>query len=300
MSQSEVTQPAGPPHPPPELLVITGMSGAGRTTAGDTLEDLGWYVVDNLPPQLIPALAELTDSVRETVSRVAVTVDIRARKLFTELRAAMEDVQARGIAVRVLFLDAADDVLVRRFESTRRPHPLQDGGRIVDGIVRERVLLDDLRAIADTVIDSSIYNVHQLSTAVAAIFGDQNAPALHLNIMSFGFKYGLPLDADHVVDVRFLPNPHWVPALRPFTGRDAEVSEYVLSQPGIDEFLDRYQAMLEPVFAGYVRENKRYATIAVGCTGGKHRSVAIAEVFGRRLAASEVEINVVHRDLGRE
>jgi UPF0042 nucleotide-binding protein len=291
---------SGSPETRPQLLVITGMSGAGRTTAGDTLEDLGWYVVDNLPPQLIPALAELTDSVRDTVSRVAVTVDIRARKLFTELRAAMEDVQARGIDVRVLFLDAADDVLVRRFESTRRPHPLQDGGRILDGIVRERLMLDELRGFADTVIDSSIYNVHQLSTAVAAIFGDENAPALHLNIMSFGFKYGLPLDADHVVDVRFLPNPHWVPSLRPFTGRDAEVSGYVLGQPGVDEFLDRYQAMLEPVFEGYVRENKRYATIAVGCTGGKHRSVAIAEEFGQRLAAAEVEINVVHRDLGRE
>ena len=284
----------------PELLVITGMSGAGSSTAAKALEDLGWYVVDNLPPQLIAELADLTSKADPALPRVAVAVDVRGRSFFPALNAAMESARARGIRTRLLFLDATDDVLVRRFESVRRPHPLQGSAAIVDGIVEERVLLAELRGEADTVVDTSRLNVHELSSKIIALFGDPGSPAIRLLLMSFGFKYGLPLDADQVADVRFLPNPFWVPELRPHTGLDRQVSDFVLDQAGAVDFVDRYAGAMEPVLRGYVRENKRYATIAVGCTGGKHRSVAIVEVLARRFAVPGVAVTAVHRDLGRE
>jgi UPF0042 nucleotide-binding protein len=294
---------AGPADTTPvtsELLIITGMSGAGRSTAAKALEDLGWYVVDNLPPQLIPELEVLTASAEPSVERIAVAVDVRGRSFFSALSETIESAERAGVRTRLLFLDATDEALVRRFESVRRPHPLQKHAAVLDGIQAERVLLGELRGSADTVVDTSRLNVHELSSKIIALFGDADAPAIRVLLMSFGFKYGLPLDADQVADVRFLPNPFWVPELRPHTGLDEPVSKYVLGQEGAEEFIERYALALEPVLAGYVRENKRYATIAVGCTGGKHRSVAITEVLSRRLAGPGVAITAVHRDLGRE
>jgi RNase adapter protein RapZ len=283
-----------------ELLIITGMSGAGRSTAAKALEDLGWYVVDNLPPQLIGELKVLTTNAEPAVRRIAVAVDVRGRSFFSALSETIEVAERNEVRTRLLFLDATDDVLVRRFESVRRPHPLQGHGAVLDGIQEERKLLSELRGNADTVVDTSRLNVHELSSKIIALFGDADAPSIRILLMSFGFKYGLPLDADQVADVRFLPNPFWVPELRPHTGLDEPVSSYVLGQEGAEDFIDRYALALEPVLAGYVRENKRYATIAVGCTGGKHRSVAITEVLSRRLAGPGIAITAVHRDLGRE
>ncbi len=285
---------------PSELLIITGMSGAGRSTAAKALEDLGWYVVDNLPPQLIAELAVLTANAEPSVRRIAVAVDVRGRSFFSALGEAIPAVEHSGVRTRLLFLDATDETLVRRFESVRRPHPLQGDGAVLDGIRAERAMLGELRGDADTVVDTSRLNVHELASKIIALFGDADAPAIRILLMSFGFKYGLPLDADQVADIRFLPNPFWVPELRPHTGLDEEVSKFVLSQEGAEDFIDRYVMALEPVLAGYVRENKRYATIAVGCTGGKHRSVAVTEVLAKRLAGPGVAITAVHRDLGRE
>ena len=286
---------------PSELLIITGMSGAGRSTAAKVLEDVGWYVVDNLPPQLIESLLELTTTPGRDVPRLAVAVDVRGRSFFAALRHALTDLEERGVEHRVLFLDATDEALVRRFESVRRPHPLQADGRLLDGIIREREALDDLRSLAGTVIDTSFLNVHQLAHSVSDIFSDERAPALRVSVVSFGFKYGLPLDADHVADVRFLPNPFWVPELRPHTGKDPDVRDYVLGQPGALEFIERYADALRPVLAGYQRENKSHATIAIGCTGGKHRSVAVVERLADLIATQPgVAVNVKHRDLGRE
>jgi len=286
--------------PDQEMLVITGMSCAGRSTAAHVLEDLGWYVVDNLPPQLIGRLAELTAAVAPAVTRVAVVVDVRGRSFFAELNAALAELDAAGRPARVLFLDAADEVLVRRYESVRRPHPLQGDGRIVDGIRAERKLLGSLRGRAHTVIDTTRLNVHQLSTAVVEAFGDEDAPTLRLTLMSFGFKHGLPLDAENVADVRFIPNPYWIPELRAYSGLDDPVSSFVLRQEGVQTWVKLYQAALEPALAGYVRENKRFVTIALGCTGGRHRSVALTEELARRLRRDEFALTVVHRDLGRE
>jgi UPF0042 nucleotide-binding protein len=286
--------------PAPELLIVTGMSGAGRTTTGNVLEDLGWFVVDNLPPQMMGPLAVLAAKVGSSLPRLAVVVDVRGRSFFTEIRDALEGLRDSGIRLRVLFLDASDEVLVRRFESVRRPHPLQGDGRILDGIERERELVGDLRATADLVVDTTDLNVHQLSSKILQLFSEEGPARLRVTVMSFGFKYGIPVDADHVVDVRFLPNPFWVSELRPLTGREGPVSEYVLTQPGAVDFIERYVFALEPVMSGYLRENRSYATIALGCTGGKHRSVAMAEEIAARLRATGVNANAVHRDLGRE
>ena len=283
----------------PDLAIITGMSGAGRSTAANVLEDLGWFVVDNLPPALLPTLAELAGRSRGDVARMAAVVDVRSRTFFADLTAALAALKEFGSDPRIVFLEASDDALVRRHEAVRRPHPLQGDGRLSDGIAREREMLRDLRAEADIVLDTSDLNVNELRSKVFAAF-ELDEPGLHATVMSFGFKYGLPVDADLVVDCRFLPNPHWVPELRPLTGRDAPVREYVMSQQGADQFLDTYERLLEIIGAGYQREGKRYATIAVGCTGGKHRSVAMSEELARRLTAAGTETAVVHRDLGRE
>ncbi len=283
----------------PDLAIITGMSGAGRSTTANVLEDLGWFVVDNLPPALLPTLAELGGRSRGDVARMAAVVDVRSRAFFADLTAALAQLAADGSDPRIIFLEASDDSLVRRHEAVRRPHPLQGDGRLVDGITREREMLRDLRAEADIVLDTTDLNVHELGAKVLAAF-DQDEPGLHATVMSFGFKYGLPVDADLVVDCRFLPNPHWVPELRPLNGTDEPVRTYVMAQQGADEFLDTYERLLTIIGDGYQREGKRYATIAVGCTGGKHRSVTMTEELARRLASHGVEASVVHRDLGRE
>jgi RNase adapter protein RapZ len=284
----------------PELVIISGMSGAGRSTAAKCLEDLGWFVVDNLPPALIPTMVDLGARSQGNVARIAVVVDVRGRGFFDSLRESLTDLDTRAVTRRIVFLEASDNALVARFESVRRPHPLQGDGRIVDGIAAERDLLRELRGDADLVIDTSNLNVHELRAKMDAQFTGGGETQLRATVMSFGYKYGLPVDADHVADCRFLPNPHWVPELRPFTGTSEEVSGYVFNQPGAKEFLDRYAELLRLVADGYRREGKRYVTIAVGCTGGKHRSVAMSERLARRLAAEGIETVVVHRDMGRE
>jgi len=284
-----------------QLVVVTGLSGAGRSTAAKCLEDLGWFVVDNLPPSLLPTMVDLGSRSQGAVGKIAVVVDVRSRAFSSDLRTALDDIARLGVHPRVLFLEASDEALVRRFESVRRPHPMQGDGRLVDGIARERELQRDLRGGADLVLDSTRLNVHELRGKVAAAFGGSGTgTGLQLTVLSFGFKYGLPVDADLVADVRFLPNPHWVPELRPHTGRDAAVRDFVLAQDGAKDFLDGYESVLRLVFDGYVREGKHYALVAVGCTGGKHRSVAMTEQLAARLAGDGVEVSVVHRDLGRE
>jgi RNase adapter protein RapZ len=283
-----------------EVLVVTGMSGAGRSTAANALEDLGWYVVDNLPPQMLKPLLDLTELAAGVLPRVAVVVDVRGRDLFSDLPEAMRALRERR-QIRLMFLDASDEVLVRRFEAVRRPHPLQGDGTILDGIRLERERLTGVRESADVIIDTSSYNIHQLATQVNDLFTEADAARHTLTILSFGFKYGLPPDADLVADMRFLPNPFWNEELRPLTGEDPAVREFVLSQPGAADFIDAYATALRPVLEGYQRENKRHSVVAVGCTGGKHRSVAMARELAERLASAPgVAVRVKHRDLGRE
>jgi UPF0042 nucleotide-binding protein len=283
-----------------EVLIVTGMSGAGRSTVGNALEDLGWYVVDNLPPQMLRPLVELAERAGNTLPRIAAVVDVRGGRLFSDLQQAVETLR-EGAAVRVLFLDATDSALVRRFEQVRRPHPLQGDGTLLDGIAAERQLMLPMRETSDLIIDTSDLNIHQLATTITDSFAEKDTPGVQLTVMSFGFKYGLPTDADSVADMRFLPNPFWIPELKPFTGLDREVSDFVFAQEGAEEFVDSYARALAPVLAGYQRENKRHATIAIGCTGGKHRSVAVAERLASLLREQPgVAVNVKHRDLGRE
>lgn len=287
----------------PHVLIITGMSGAGRTRAGAVLEDMGWYVVDNLPAQMLTHLVGmLTHGGPPSADlRIAAVVDVRGREFFADLLAVLAQLRESGIDYRILFLDASDEVLVRRYEQVRRPHPLQGEGRILDGITAERSLLQDIRERADVLIDSSETNVHELGRIVrGAVSSEREEDALRVNVLSFGFKYGIPLDADHVVDVRFLANPYWITELRHMSGRDAPVRDYVLGLPGAVDFVDRYVDALEPVLAGYLAEEKRYVTIAVGCTGGKHRSVAISEAIAERLRARGQRVTVAARDLGKE
>ena len=282
----------------PELLIVTGMSGAGRSTAANALEDQGWYVIDNLPPQLLGSVNDLFIQSNVELPRVAVVIDVRGGEFFSELQSQLLQLRARNLRVLLLFLEASDAALVKRFESVRRPHPLQADGTVVDGIVAERSLLISMRESADLIIDTSDLNVHQLTSQVADTFGAE-AAGLRLNIISFGFKHGTPADADMVIDTRFISNPHWNEKLRPKTGNDAEVVDYVMQQPGVAEFLKNYLAALAPVLAGFARENKRFVTIAVGCTGGKHRSVAISNYLAERLA-NEARVVVRHRDVERE
>ncbi|MGO4782356.1 RNase adapter RapZ [Cryobacterium sp. W22_MBD10_FK3] len=283
-----------------EMLIVTGMSGAGRSTVANALEDLGWYVVDNLPPQMLRPLVELVGRAGTSLPKIAAVVDIRGRDFFGDFQELVQALRS-GTQVRVIFLEARDDVLVRRFEAVRRPHPLQGEGTILDGISAERTRLAVVRESCDIVIDTSDLNIHQLATTITERFAAENAAGLHLTVMSFGFKYGLPTDVDMVADARFLPNPFWIPELRPHTGLDPEVSEYVLGQEGAREFITSYAAAVRPVLAGYQRENKRHATIAIGCTGGKHRSVAMArELAGLLQEFPGVAVSLKHRDLGRE
>ena len=284
----------------PEIVIITGMSGAGRSTAAKSLEDLDWFVADNLPTDLLPNMVDLAGRARGAVPRLAAVVDVRSRAFSTDLKSVISDLEARGIRPYVVFLEASDDTLVRRFESVRRPHPLQDAGRVVDGIAAERELLKPVRGQADLVLDSSDLNVHELRARMRDSFGGEADIALRVNVISFGFKYGLPVDADLVADCRFLPNPHWVPELAPLTGQDSPVREYVLGQPGAAEFLSAYVEAVRVTLSGYQDAGKHFVVLAVGCTGGKHRSVVIAEEITARLAGSWPGIQVSHRDLGRE
>lgn len=284
----------------PELLVVTGMSGAGRSRAAAVLEDLGWYVVDNLPAQLLGQLAGMLSSGPGGVHRLAAVVDVRGRELSGDLVGVLDVLREAGNDFRILFMDASDEVLVRRFETVRRPHPLQAGRRILDGIAEEREMLRGVRDRADVVIDTTELNVHDLAREVTLAVAGGEEQDMRINVLSFGFKYGLPLDADHVADVRFLANPYWITELRHLTGRDEPVRDYVLGLPGARLFVDRYVSTLEPVIAGYQHEDKRYATVAIGCTGGKHRSVAIAEAVAAELRRRGSRVVVTHRDLGRE
>jgi UPF0042 nucleotide-binding protein len=287
-----------------ETVVVSGLSGAGRSTAAKCLEDLGFFVVDNLPPELIATMVDLGSRTKGAITRIAVVMDVRSRAFSSDLRAVIRDLAERGLSPHVLFLEARDEVLVRRFESVRRAHPLQGDGRLIDGITAERILLEGLRGEADLVVDTSDRSIHQLRAEIERAFalgGDmEGRPLLRATIVSFGYKYGLPVDADLVVDVRFLPNPFWIPELREQTGESGEVRDYVLSQQGAVEFLDRYTEILEIIGAGYTREGKHYLTLAIGCTGGKHRSVVMARELAHRLTAMGVRATVVNRDLGRE
>ncbi len=286
--------------PAPDIVIITGMSGAGRSTAAKSLEDLDWFVVDNLPPGLLPTMVDLAARSQGSVRRIAVVVDVRSRAFTTDLKSTITGLATRGIRPRVVYLEATDETLVRRFESVRRPHPLQGEGRIVDGIAAERELLRGVGDDADLVLDTSTLNVHELRSRMRSFFADDQDRPVRVNIVSFGYKYGLPVDADLVADCRFLPNPHWIPELRPLTGVDRPVRDYVLTQPGAKEFLDAYLETLHVLLPGYEREGKHFVTLAIGCTGGKHRSVTIAEQIGTRLAEAGSDVQLAHRDLGRE
>lgn len=284
-----------------ELLIVTGMSGAGRSTVGNALEDLGWYVVDNLPPQMLGPISDLFTLAKNPLPRLAVVIDVRGGEFFSELSEHLTQLRTREINLRVLFLEATDSALVKRFESVRRPHPLQGNGTILDGISEERNKLLGLRELADVIVDTSDLNVHQLSTKISEGFSLSQTRKLQINILSFGFKYGLPTDADLVADMRFLPNPFWVEELRAFSGEDQQVADFVLAQEGAAEFLKNYVKTLKPVFHGFIRENKRYVTIAIGCTGGKHRSVAMSRALAHELEAmDDVAVTIKHRDLGKE
>jgi len=286
-----------------EIVVITGMSGAGRSTVAHAMEDHGWYVIDNLPPSLLIPLFDLTQSSDESI---AVVIDVRGRQFFDDLNQTLAELAERGISRKIIFVDAADDVLVRRFESSRRPHPLQGSDRIVDGIEKERERLRELRSGADLVVDSSQLNVHQLGKKIAELFSVDPSASLKVNVLSFGYKFGLPVDADLVMDCRFIPNPHWNPELREMNGLDKQVSEAVLNAESVGEFLEKYLSLFNSLGQGYLREGKKYITLAIGCTGGKHRSVAVAEELARRINGSAIDAehsvsaHAIHRDLGRE
>jgi UPF0042 nucleotide-binding protein len=283
-----------------EILILTGMSGAGRSTAAHALEDLGWYVVDNLPPSLLPQL--VGKGTGPEGKEYAVVVDVRGGHFFDELVAALDQLKENGSAYRLVFLDATDQMLVQRFESTRRPHPLQGTDRIVDGIAREREKLDEVRSQCDIAIDTTNLNVHQLEKRIGEIFGGGKVQGIRINVLSFGYKYGIPVDSDLVLDCRFIPNPHWIPELRPLTGLTPQVSDKVLSNGGVKEFVKSYVELIASMVPGYMHEGKKYLTIAVGCTGGRHRSVAVTQEIAKQLNAIDNGISAypTHRDVGRE
>ncbi len=285
----------------PHILIISGMSGAGRSTASNVVEDLGWFVIDNLPPPLIERVADLAFAPGSSVTKLALVADVRGREFFTELVAIIDSLQRSDLDVRFVFLEADDDALVRRFEETRRRHPAAEDGGVLEGIRRERQMLEELRGMADLIIDTTQLNVHELRDRVLSVMDEDSSAALRIDVLSFGFKHGAPRDADLMFDVRFLPNPHWVEELRPFSGRDEPVRDYVFGQPTAGPFMDALTHLLDVVVPGYVQEGKRYLTIAIGCTGGKHRSVAIGDAVGEHLrSTTSLPVTVQHRDLGSE
>lgn len=287
-----------------ELLVISGMSGAGKSSVANALEDAGWYVVDNLPPALISSLFAMTE---QTVRAIAVVIDVRGREHFDDLNRSLSELKSQGIATRILFVDASDDSLVRRFEATKRPHPLQATDRVLDGINREREKLRDIRTNSDIIVDTSEMNIHQLERRIDQLFEHEGRVDLQMNLISFGYKYGLPVDADLILDCRFISNPHWDPQLRPLNGLDTPVSQRVLGSDGVEEFLIRATELIESITPGFIREGKKFVTIGIGCTGGKHRSVAITEELNKRLRDSQrlnadfsLLVQSSHRDVRRD
>jgi len=285
---------------PLDVTIITGMSGAGRSEAAHVLEDVGYFVIDNLPPMLIGKVAELARSTEKPI-RYALVVDVRSGDFLHDLSDAIAELRRNGANTRVLFLDAANEVLVRRYEASRRRHPLSDTDRVSDGIARERTLLEPLKGEADLIVDTSSLNVHELRDRLRELFSDQAVDgALQVNVVSFGYKHGLPIDVDLVFDCRFLPNPHWVDELRPLTGLDPAVRDYVLSRPDTPEYLAELDSLLALTLPGYEREGKAYLSIGVGCTGGRHRSVVVAGQLGDRLRAHGYRVAVHHRDVDRD
>ena len=280
-----------------EVMLITGMSGAGRSHAANALEDMGWYVIDNLPPKLLIPLVDMMTSSGSKVHKLAAVIDVRSRGYFDDLFAVLGHIDDLGVKTRILFLDASDSVLIKRYESVRRPHPLQRGGRLIDGILEERELLSHLKDCADIIIDTSTLSIHQLSTKLYEGLLGKGSSTVSVHIFSFGFKYGMPMDADFVADMRFLPNPFWVPELRDLTGKDKSVSDYVLKNPAAMEFLDSYEKALLTAIDGFAKEDKHYVTIAIGCTGGQHRSVAISIELAKRLKSRGLQVTVSAREM---
>ena len=280
-----------------EVMLITGMSGAGRSHAANALEDMGWYVIDNLPPKLLIPLVDMMTSSGSKVHKLAAVIDVRSRGYFDDLFAVLGHIDDLGVKTRILFLDASDSVLIKRYESVRRPHPLQRGGRLIDGILEERELLSHLKDCADIIIDTSTLSIHQLSTKLYEGLLGKGSSTVSVHIFSFGFKYGMPMDADFVADMRFLPNPFWVPELRDLTGKDKAVSDYVLKNPAAIEFLDSYEQALLTAIDGFAKEDKHYVTIAIGCTGGQHRSVAISIELAKRLKSRGLQVTVSAREM---
>ena len=294
-------RPTGDPGSGIDVVLVTGLSGAGRGTAAKVLEDLGWYVADNIPPELIARMVDLGLAAGSRITQLAVVMDVRSRGFTGDLEWVRKDLATRNIHPRVLFMEASDEILVRRYENNRRSHPLQGNQTLAEGIAAERAMLAPVRASADLIIDTSTLSVRSLRESIERAFGGEAIAQTSVTVESFGFKYGLPMDADMVMDVRFLPNPHWVDELRPQTGQHPAVRDYVLSQPGAMEFLQTYHQLLDLVVDGYSREGKRYMTVAIGCTGGKHRSVAITEALAASLERNQrLSVRVLHRDLGRE
>jgi RNase adapter protein RapZ len=297
MSESDATSQVASPR----IVIITGMSGAGRSTAAGVLEDLGWFVIDNLPPQLIGRVAELAFAPGSSVTEIGLVADSRGREFFSQLIDTITSLRASGLDVSVVFLDADDDELVRRFEETRRRHPAGNQYGVLDGIRHERGQMQDLREMSDVIIETSDMNVHELRSRIVSLIDHPLSAELRLSVMSFGFKRGTPRDADMVFDVRFLPNPHWNETLRPLTGRDPNVIAYVTSQPETEPFLDAVKHLMGVVVPASIREGKRYLSIAVGCTGGKHRSVVITDLLAAYLADTfALPVDATHRDLGAE
>lgn len=299
-AEPEYASEPAPSEADTDLVVVTGLSGGGRSTVARALENVGFYVVDNLPQALMLDMAQLAFEAGGAARRTAMVLDVRSRAFSTDLSGAIRALKERGFSPRVVFVDADHEVLIRRFESVRRSHPLQGEGRLADGISAERKLLVEAREQADVIIDTSHLNVNQLRRRVEELFGGEDTRKLRITVLSFGFKYGLPPDADFVMDARFLPNPYWVPELREHTGRDAAVSNYVLGQEGAGDFVATYARLIGATAGGFEREGKRYLTVAIGCTGGKHRSVAIAEELSNRLRDVRLSAHPSHRDLGRE
>lgn len=292
---------AAPVEPRPRVLVVTGLSGAGKTQVAKILEDLDFFVIDNLPPTLLDKVVDLASTPGSAVGSMAIVADVRGRQFFGDLVDNVRDLRRAGADVQVIFLEASDEALVRRFEATRRRHPSAGGDGVLAGIAAEREVMGELRGMADLILDTTNTNVHELRDRVVGSLGHSEDTFLRIKVASFGFKYGSPRDADLVMDVRFLPNPHWVEELRPYNGKDAPVRDYVFGQPATPPFLDAFKHLLDVTVPGYVDEGKRHLTIAIGCTGGKHRSVAVAEEISRHLqATTDINVTLTHRDLGEE
>jgi len=287
---------------PAKLVIITGMSGAGKTIAVQSMEDLGFFCVDNLPPVLIPKFAELIEQSQGRIGKVALVIDLRGREFFTALSESLQDLKNHfTVHFEILYLDATDSVLVQRYKESRRRHPLAPTGAPLEGIRNERVLLEELKGMATQVIDTSNLKPADLKERIASRFTDAETNAMSINFVSFGFKYGVPIDADLIFDVRFLPNPHYVDHLRPNTGREQEVYDYVMKWSDTQTFLAKLHDMLNFLIPQYRKEGKGQVVVGIGCTGGKHRSVAIAEYLGKAFAGTETEsVRVNHRDADRD